>query len=255
MCFTVPEPSARHSPASNKEQEIFSSGAVPLKSHGLHAPFTTEHEAAVAEWAVLAPQQLSWFGSSSGTTSPRCSKGYPRGTSHSDDTRLRCSEFIFHTKEKQHNSSFAAQWSLGESTVQSLQALQELPKNDKFWGRELRAQGGVLPWVPCSLRIEAQAPTTTQPFLWKISISWPIYVILQSSPSLSFEDENSRRAREFAPKMQPDPATLEIPNAAETDCSPGKAELHKERTNELQTLVGCHQEVHSQTFHTGSHNQ
>lgn len=37
-------------------------------------------------------------------------------------------------------------------------------------------------------------------------------------------------------QMQSDPATLEIPNAAETDWSPSKAELHKERTNELQTL-------------------
>lgn len=45
-------------------------------------------------------------------------------------------------------------------------------------------------------------------------------------------------------QMQSDPATLEIPNAAETDWSPSKAELHKERTNELQTPMGCHEEVH-----------
>lgn len=35
------------------------------------------------------------------------SQGYPRGPS--DDTKLSCSELIFHDKEKQQNSSFAAQ--------------------------------------------------------------------------------------------------------------------------------------------------
>lgn len=78
---------------------------------------------------------------------------------------------------------------------------------------------------------------------------------MQSPPSFSFKDENSRRARDLLLQMQPDAATLEIPNAAERDCSPSKAELHKEGTNELQTPVGCHQEVHSQIFHSGSHNQ
>lgn len=38
--------------------------------------------------------------------------------------------------------------------------------------------------------------------------------------------------------MQPDPATLEILNTAETDCSPSKAELREEGENELQTLCG-----------------
>lgn len=120
-CFTIPVPSARHSPASNKKQEIFSSWAVPLRNDRLRAPFTTEQEAEKAEWAVLAPQQLSQFGSSPAATSPRCTpKDTQEAQATSDDTGLSCSEFISHTKEKQHNSSFAAQWSLGEATVQSL---------------------------------------------------------------------------------------------------------------------------------------
>lgn len=105
----------------------------------------------VSRGGPSAPEVV-WF-----LISPRCTaKDTWEEQATSDDTQQSCSEFIFHTKEKQHNLSFAAEWSLGEATVQSLQALQELPKKDNFWKRQLRTQGSVTPWVPCSLRPRPQ---------------------------------------------------------------------------------------------------
>lgn len=106
--------------------------------------------------------------------------------------------FIFPTKEKQCNLCFAVLCDLGGATMQGLQR-SCLRKNDEFWERQLRAQGSSPPGVLCFLMLEARAPTTAEPFLWKISISCTIHVLQKPSPSSSSEEENSRRVRDFAP--------------------------------------------------------